>query len=443
MITLHPAQSTVYKDIFINKVARYFPVACSRGWGKSYFLSSCAQSACFELMALPASVPNKRVAIIAPTYDQVTEIFWPILAHDMGMEDLAIKSSQDQGRFFLPNNVELRLISYEAVQRMRGKGYYFVGWDEIRDCTKGIDQKKAWESVIQPCITTRWSPMLARQYGAPSPGRAVITSTTNGYDFFYEMHNYEEKDPNWKSYQYDYHSSPYLDPAEIEDLKNKIDPRQFAAEYLAQFKDSGNSVFYMFDRKKHVRVDIPDLQPGEDVHISIDFNVGVMAASMFVVRGSQMHFLKDYMGHPDTETLANVLKEEFLNKGHKVYCYPDPTGHRRQTSAPVGRSDFSLLRAAGLIVLARTKSPGIADSVQAVNRRLMTANGTISMFFHPRAENTIASMERTRWIDKNPDTATLDKSQGFEHHSDGVRYATEFLFPVQSSSTASARGFKF
>jgi hypothetical protein len=103
-----------------------------------------------------------------------------------------------------------------------------------------------------------------------------------GYNYLYDMYNMHERDSNWKSYHFDYHSSPFLDPEEIERIRHSIDPLKFAREYLANFEDSGNSVFYCFDRKTHVTREIPMFQQatqyskmdGEDVHVAIDFNVG-------------------------------------------------------------------------------------------------------------------------------------------------------------------------
>jgi hypothetical protein len=425
-IELHPGQSLAFEDLFINKEHRFVSVCCARGWGKSYWLATCAVAACFELMQLPYDVPNKRVAIVAPTYDQVTDIYFPILMYDLGLEHVALKASKDQGRFVLPNNVELRLLSYEAVERMRGKGYYFVGWDEVSSCSKGIHPKDAWQGVIQPCIVTRWSPTNAAKYGAPSPGRAAIASTPDGYNFFHELHHYKENDKAWGSYHYDYTGSPYIDPDEVERIRHQLDPRVFASEYLASFEDSGNNVFYCFKRKTHVRSDLDDFAEGENVHCAIDFNVGIQATSIFAIRGG---------------TLANSLVERF--KGHKIFAYPDPSGRARKTSAAVGRTDFAILESKGIRCLARSKAPPIIDSVNAVNRCLMTAAGEVSFYVHPRCTGTIESLERTKWVDRNPDTATIDKSEGVEHFSDGIRYACEYISPVIISRTRPKRGFNF
>jgi hypothetical protein len=403
-------------------------------------------TAIFELLELSVNIPNKIVYIIAPTYDQVTDIYYPLINYDLGMEDYAIKSSRDLGRFIFPKNVELRLLSYEAVERMRGKGAYFVVWDEVSSCKKGITPKEAWEGVIQPTIITRWSNKRALSYGARAPGRALIISTPKGYNYFHEMHSYESVDKNWKSYHFDYTTSPFLDIDEIERIKKNLDPIQFASEYLASFKESGNSVFYCFDRKTHVRDDLEyfyppsDDGPGEDVHINIDFNVGLQCSSAFAVRGKQIHILDEFKGHPDTETLAKVIAAKY--KGHTIYAYPDPSGRARKTSAPVGRTDFSILESHKIRCLAHPKAPPIVDSVAAVNKKLLNAAGDIDLFVHPRCSGVITSLERTKWID-NPDTAVIDKSEGIEHFSDGIRYGVEYLFPVNQGTKRAIRGFTF
>jgi hypothetical protein len=461
-VNLHEGQTAVFKDIFLNfddtlgedglpllLTMVYVVACCSRGWGKSFEMTVCAMTAVVELMELDDDVPNKNVWIIAPTYDQVTEIYWPILIM-LGATEYAEKSSKSDGYLEFPGNVRLELISYESVERMRGKGAYFVGWDEVSSCHKGMPAKEAWEGIIQPCIVTRWSPKAARMHGSKRAGRLFAISTPKGYNFFYDMYNYAETDPEWKSHHFDFTQSPYLDEEQIEKLRSKMDPIRFAQEYLATFKDSGNNVFYMLDRKVHARRDLAPFRPpaddssrdGEDVHVCIDFNVGIMAASCFALRGSQMQFLHEFKGHPDTDALGKRLQEKF--RGHKIIAYPDPSGKARKSSAAVGVTDFSILQSYGIEIRARSKAPPIVDSVNAVNRLLMNANGVVSILIDPVAcPGTLDSLERTSWVDRNPDLATIDKTAGVEHFSDGVRYAAEYLFPVTGGTKKTSMGRSF
>jgi len=440
-IVLHEGQSEIITDLFIEEETRYAVVNASRGFGKSYLAACAAVLAVQELMELDEEVPNKNVAIIAPTYAQAVDIYYPLLAYQLGMEDHALKSSRVAGTFWFPKNVQLKIWSYEASERMRGTGQYFVVADEV--CSwkgAGTSLKESWESVIQPCIATRWSKQNADKFGA-KPGRALIISTPLGYNYFYEMYNRQDADSHWKSYTYTYTESPFLDAEEIDRVKLTLDPLKFAREYTASFEDSGNTVFYTFNRKEHIDKDLPYFETGEDVHVAIDFNVGIMASVVFALRGNQIHILDEMQGHPDTETLARSLVEKY--KGHRIISYPDPSGKARKSSAAVGRTDFSILQAEGIQTRAHSKAPPIIDSVAAINKKFKNANGDIDMYIHPRCSNTIKSIERTAWVESNPDTATICKKEGVEHWTDGLRYAVEYLFPVRGGSKVTTRGFGF
>src|SRR6056297_2778305 len=98
-INLHQGQSQVYEELFLNDEHRFLAVCCARGWGKSYMAATAAITAVFELMELNYEVPNKNVYIIAPTYDQVTDIYFPLIMYDLGMENYVLKASRDLGRF--------------------------------------------------------------------------------------------------------------------------------------------------------------------------------------------------------------------------------------------------------------------------------------------------------------------------------------------------------
>ena len=440
-INLHEGQSDVIRDLFVDKSCRYAVVNASRGFGKSYLAATAAIVAVQELMELDESVPNKNVALIAPTYSQAVDIYYPLIAWQLGMEDFADKASKAAGTFWFPNNVLLKLWSYEASQRMRGTGQYFVVADEVTSWKgAGMNLKESWESIIQPCVSTRWSPQNAKKFGA-NAGRALIISTPRGYDYFYEMYNRQDSDEDWKNYHYTYHDSPFLDDEEIERVKLTLDPLKFAREYTASFEDSGTNVFYTFNRKDHIDKTLPSFQDEEDVHVAIDFNVGIMASVIFAIRGSQIHILDEMQGHPDTETLARALTEKY--NGHRIISYPDPSGRARKTSAAVGVTDFKILETNKIVTRAHTKAPPIVDSVAAVNKKFKNANGDIDMLIHPKCVNTIRSLERTQWIESNPDSATIDKKEGIEHWTDALRYAVEYLYPIRAGTKVVKRGFSF
>lgn len=446
-VELHPGQSQVYYDLFVECKIRYAVAICSRGWGKSYFAATAAATAVFELLQLAKEVPNKTVYIIAPTYTQVTDIYYPLLNYQLGMEDYALRSSKDLGRFWFKDGVELRLISYEAIERLRGLGAYFVVCDEPSSWTKGVGLQEAWQGIIQPCITTRWSPQRALEYNAVSPGRALVIGTPKGFNYLYDMFNYHEVDDEWGSYHFDYTTSPYLDAEDIERTRHTIDLLKFNREYKASFEDSGNSVFYSFDRKLHVKTDIEPIRmaidgdPGEEVHVAIDFNVGLQCSALCAIRGNQLFIVGELKGNPNTEELGKELRRLFPK--NKIKAYPDPSGRARKSSAPVGITDFSILESYGITCLAKSKAPPISDSVNAVNGKLKNAAGEVNLYVSASCKGVITSLERTKWVENNPDTATIDKKESVEHFSDGLRYLVEYLWPITRNTKSSSRGFGF
>jgi hypothetical protein len=141
-----------------------------------------------------------------------------------------------------------------------------------------------------------------------------------------------------------------------------------------------------------------------------------------------VHTLDESKGTANTEELARLIRSKFPK--NKIVCYPDPAGKARKTSAAVGVTDFSILREAGFTVLAKDKAPAIVDSVAAVNRKLLNADGDVDMLIHPRCTGLISSFERTSWLENRPETATIDKTQGVEHYTDGVRYFVDYLWPI-------------
>jgi hypothetical protein len=65
------------------------------------------------------------------------------------------------------------------------------------------------------------------------------------------------------------------------------------------------------------------------------------------------------------------------------------------------------------------------------------------MYISSKCQGVITSLERTSWVDNNADTAVIDKKEGIEHYTDGVRYFTEYMFPIRTGTKVTKRGFAF
>lgn len=414
-ISLFPFQ----QEVFDHK-ARFKIVAAGRRTGKSYLASVMAYNHCLEHR-------NQRAILIGPTVSMIRESMWTTLkniVHKSHLEGLPREMDLEL-RFI--NGSRLSLKGFDRPDSLRGisPSPTFIILDEFAFIKTG-----AFSEVVLPMATD-----------PNRKARVLIISTPKGVSGdFYQLYNKgQEENPLWKSWQFTAESVRPDMKEEIALARSTLDLKTFEQEYCATFNNTGDSVFYNFSRENNV-CDIEPLKKGEPVHIAIDFNVKIMASSVFAHRGDQLHCVNEFYGSADTHQLIRRIKSVY--KDRDITVYPDASGNARKTSASTGVTDFSLLRNAGFKVLARSKQPPIVDSVNCVNHLLKDANGYSRLYFHKDCTRTIASMEQTSWkvgSSTGMDNAIIDKSRGAEHFSDGIRYICEFLYPINKHKPAVIR----
>lgn len=401
-------------DIF-SSGARFKVVAAGRRTGKSF---------CSCVMALDHCLKqeNRRVLMIGPTYGQAKEALWTTLKMLVNWSWVEKISESELDILFI-NGSRISLKGSDRPETLRG----ISPSPTMMVCDEHAFYKQGtWPEILLPMTS---DPVRRAS--------VIFISTPKGVgNEFHDLYirGQDPNYPDWESWQFRAIDVRPDMAEEIQLARATLDPRTFDQEYGASFLNTGFAVFYPFRRDVHVRDDLLDFQMGEKVHVAIDFNVGIQASAAFAVRGGQMHWLKDYKGAANTQELAQWLVRDY--PGHKIAVYPDPSGNARKTSAATGVTDFSILRAAGFEVLSKSAHPSIKDSVNAVNRMLEDANGNSNFFVHPRCKDLIMSLEGTQWKEKSGsndmDTAAIDKANGVEHWSDGVRYACDYLFPIRS-----------
>ena len=412
-IVLHPGQSKVFGDIFGDEESEnVFSLCTSRGWGKSRLLATVAINGIKEMLDMPLATRNKNAILVGPTQTQTTSIFLPIF-EEYGLMGKCVKYNISTSSFFFQKNVMFRLLSYEAIARLRGLGIYLFLGDEV---ASWHNAGYALQSIVHPAQATRW----------PSIYKRVLASTPLGYNDFYDIHTHEKT----VSYKFDYTEAPYLDPNEVEFAKQTMDPINFAREYLATFAESGLSVFYSFSRTRNVKK-LPPLKDDEKLYIGLDFNVGIMASVIGVMRGGELHIIAETVGASNTASWANDILSRYANGRRKIVIYPDPTGDSKKTSAPLGQTDISILRDKGFeVVLPSDRIIKVVDSVNVTNGLLLSASGETVLYFDVEGckRHTIPSMERCVWQEGTSDRLAIDKRKGDEHWSEAVRYLTYGLF---------------
>ena len=399
-IDLFPFQMEVF-----DCQTRFRTVAAGRRVGKTYL-------ACVEALDEATSHPYSRVLIIGPTYGQAKQAFWLTLKSLCAPQWLSRDPLETELTLKFINGSDIILKGIDRPETLRGMSPSptFIVNDE-----RAFWKPEAYEYVVAPMISDR-------------SARVLSISTPNGVgnEFHDEFLRGQSDDyDNHTSFQFTAEEARPDLQDEINSRRNEMDPKAFQQEYAATFLNTGNACFHAWNREYNVRTDLDWFSEDEDIHVSIDFNVNIMSAAAFAVRGNEMHYLREYQGDTDTFALSDRLNRDYPDRN--IFVYPDPSGKSMKSSARL--SDFAILEKAGFKVRAKKAAPSQSDSVVDVNAMLRNAAGTTRLFFANTMRRGIQSMEGTQWS-KNDDTK-IDKSNGMDHFSDHVRYAVNYLFPVK------------
>lgn len=105
-----------------------------------------------------------------------------------------------------------------------------------------------------------------------------------------------------------------------------------------------------------------EIEDGDSLHVSIDFNVGGCCATVSVIDNGEIHAVDEFVSY-DTRDFCINLHARYGDTS--VIVYPDASGKSRKTNASA--SDIDLIEAAGYYVDAPESNPFIRDRINAVN----------------------------------------------------------------------------
>jgi hypothetical protein len=126
--------------------------------------------------------------------------------------------------------------------------------------------------------------------------------------------------------------------------------------------------------------------------------------------------------------------EEFIDEllrrypKNKIVIYPDPACRQRKTSAG-GRTDLTLLQNAGLNVKCKITHALVRDRINSVNSRLKNFDGVRNILIDPSCKNLINSLTKQMY----KEGTNIPEKSGFDHMTDALGYAIEYIFPISSN----------
>lgn len=404
---LHPGQKVVLKDKH-----RFRVVVAGRRWGKT-------QVSKVALIEAACERRNLLVWYVAPTYSMARSILWDDLKNSIPGAYIK-RINETRMTIHLINGSKIELKGADKPDSLRGVGIDFLVIDEAQDI-----KEETWTMVLRPTLST-------------TGGRVIFIGTPKAFNWLYDLYVLGQRgetyiDENgrtvvnhWKSWQFPTITSPFIPPSEIRQARRDMDPKSFRQEYEASFETMAGRVYYPFERSRHVG-DFA-FNPALPIRIGMDFNIDPMSAVIVQQQANGELWVVDevVLFGSNTEETADEIARRYWRYMNQIVFYPDPAGNNRNHDR--GESSLEILREAGFNKIKfRRKHPVVQDRVNAVNRQLMSADGTIRMRIDRKCKHLIEALEQTIY---KPGSREVDKRAGVEHPADALGYFVEFEYPV-------------
>ena len=390
---INPIRRKILKDS-----SRFKVLVCGRRWGKTVLSLMYLMKDQFQ--------PNERRWFICPTYRQGKMIVFPIL-RQMFQGFTGAKLNESEMSVVFDNGAELAVKGADNEHNLRGVELTKCVMDEM-----AYIKPHVWEEIIYPMLAT-------------TQGTALFIGTPNGYDTMYDLYSKGQSDSDWKSWQFKTVDGGFVPAEEIARAKKTMDPVRFRQEFEASFETTGNRAAWNFDRDIHVK---KAKELSSHKWWGCDFNVDYMTAVLACqyTDGTIHYYNEIRLKNSNTEEMARKMKAIEPN----IEVYPDPAGSARSTTS--NRSDHHILRDYGFLIRAKKSHPSHIDRLNALNRKLLYADGNITMTIEPKCVYLIKDLEQVQRDKKGG----IDKTQiELTHSLDACSYAISYKFPVISRAS--------
>jgi hypothetical protein len=390
---------TAAQQTIVDAPQRFKCIVAGRRFGKTHLS--------IRQLAWHARQPNQTVWYCAPTYRQAKMIAWKKLRNQMIDLRWVKKINETELSLELKNGSTISLKGADNYDSLRGVGLDYLVIDEFADI-----HPEAWYETLRPTLSDK-------------QGHALFIGTPKGLNWAHDLYTNAEQFPDeWASFQYTTLQGRNVAPEEIEAARRTLDERTFKQEYEATFETFSGRVFYAFERKQNV-LPYTDQLP-KDLHCGIDFNIDPLTTVVAVRRGNTLHAIDEIkIAGSNTDELVQEIRTRYPT--HNIICYPDPAGAARKTSA-AGRTDHTILRTAGFRVLAPSSHNPVRDGINAVNTLLRSSSGITRLFIDPKCKYVIECLEKQTYKEG---TSIPDKTSGYDHMNDALRYMVDYLFPIR------------
>lgn len=372
-------------------------------------------------------------AYYMPTFDIVRTTGIPRFEEILSEWQVSYKLNKSTAEILLWEGGKIIFRSMDTPHRIIAYEVADSAVDEL-DTLKELDARNCWYKIVA----------RNRQKKPDKAKNTIAVGTTpEGFRFVYQQ--WKKQVEEWikkglptNGYELikasTYSNARNLGADTIPNLLALYPPNLILAYIEGEFVNlTGGTVYNEFSRLANGTK--ATIQPGEVLHIGMDFNVTKMAAIVHVIRENRPYALAELTKVYDTPTMINDINRRFPN--HQKVIYPDATGDNRK-SVRASESDLSLLRLPnpktghpGFSVINDASNPPVKDRVLAMNCAF-NGGGQRKYFVNvDLCPDYAASLEHQIWDDKGEP----DKKSGHDHTNDAGGYFIYQRFPVVRQTT--------
>ena len=399
------------RDFHSTKKPKTF-LSSGFGGGKTYALVMHM----FELMR---KNPFCQGGILAPSYKEYKRDIVPTFYDVCGRNGIPFKYNKADFFWEFPDTKSTVYV-YSSQEPMSIIGAN-LGWGAINE--------------VASCSELAFKRFLGRIRDSRAKFRQLaMVGTPEGFNWTYEYF-WEKRRSDTNLVIGDATANTHVHPDYFEDLRQSYDPLM-AKQYIDGIPVNlhANAAIHAFDRKTHVKeIDYDPLYP---IWVALDFNVGVMAASICQpsVGAKRMHrgMKKPYdiavvdelaIHSSNTEELADRLIDWVgIDNLDWVSIFPDPAGRARHTNAAY--TDIDILRQKGFNNIYYKKAIRVRDCINATNAKFSRDEIVINS----KCKNLIADLEQCVYKEGSFE---LDKSNPMRTHwLDGLKNMIDYKFPI-------------
>nr|DAQ12107.1 MAG TPA: large terminase [Caudoviricetes sp.] len=377
-------------------------IVAGLGAGKS-------RAATMRLILLMLDNPGINTLYTMPTYDLLKLRAIPGVLDDLNMlglkyslnkSDYAVSIKGMGTIFFRSYDNPDRLIAFEVAHSVA---------DELDVLTKE-QANLVWRKISE----------RTRQPSKLPNSIAAVTTPDQGYSGFVYDRWVTRADDSTELIKASTLSNPYLPDGYVDQIRANYDAALAEMYINGEFVSlTANKVYHYFNRDTHGTDMI--IEPGDRLHIGLDFNIGGCCAVVFVLDDEGPVAVDEFVSH-DTRDFINNVNVRYGN--HDVTVYPDASGRAGRTNATM--SDIGLIEQAGLRVEAPTKNPYVRDRVNAVNSLLSHRRLAVNIEKCPK---TTQALETQGYNDKG-EPEKFNTHPAIDDWADSLGYCMHRLFPV-------------